>query len=78
MRGWKFESKIYDYIDKWFVGLIIKLKHNPILIFLWSFWNKIVLKECIKFDNKYGKDLEKLIEGFANNFKRNATIKRSD
>jgi len=74
MRDWKFESKIYDYIDKWFVGIIIKLKHNPILIFFWSFWNKIALKECIKFDIKYGKDLEKLTEGFVSKMKWTSTF----
>lgn len=70
--------RTYKYVDKWIVGIIIKLKHNPILIFLWSFWNKIALKECIKINNKYGNDLEKLTEGFVNKFIWNTTIKGSD
>jgi len=78
LRDWKPELKIYDYFDKWFVGIIIKLKHNPILVFFWSFWNKIAWKECIKFDNKYGKDFEGLTKKFVNNFMWHRTIKRND
>jgi len=74
----KSKPKIYYYIDKKFIGLIAKLKYNPILIFLWYYWNKIAMKKYVKFWNTHGEQLNRLTEAFVKKFIWNRTIERSD
>lgn len=78
LRDSKPNLRRYKYLDKWIVGIIVKLKYNPILVFFWSFWNKIGMKECIIFHNEYGKQLNRLTETFANKFICNVTIEGFD